>query len=105
MRFTAWSVSVGVLMVAFPMTMRCARAGSSEGIGSPTLIESARPGDVAPGRFAVPIPSTKEPPVWDVKLPQRTRTGLGGTLFRPTAPNIHTRPKKKKSSWWPFGKK
>jgi hypothetical protein len=105
MRFTAWSVSVSVLMFAFPMTMRCARAGSSEAIGTPTLIESARSGDVAPGRLAVPIPSTKEPPVWDVKLPKRTKTGLGGTLFRPKAPNIHTRPAKKKSSWWPFGKK
>ena len=105
MRLIAWTVSVGVLMFAFPMTMRCARAGGSEAIGTQTLIESASPGDAAAGRLAVPIPSRTESPVLNVGIPKRTKTGLGGSLFRPKAPNIHTRPAKKKSSWWPFGRK
>jgi hypothetical protein len=111
MRLSAWSTGVGVLMIAFPISLRCARADAP--IAKPLALstDSARVSELSIERFAAPIrsidSSSAGQPVWTVALPKTTKVKLPrGSLIHPKAPNVHTRPKKKKSSsWWPFGRK
>jgi hypothetical protein len=103
MRLSTWTISAAILMVAFPMSLRNVRADVS-------LLDSAKSTGVLGNGVAATIGaarSTSNPPIVSVALPQKKTLTFPrtGNIFRPKAPNIHTHPKKKSSSWWPFGKK
>jgi hypothetical protein len=109
MRLSAWSTGVGVLMIAFPISLRCARADAPNAKPIASGTRSATVSDLSLERIAPPsgsIHSSSGQPLWTVALPQFTKVGLSrGSFIHPNPPKIHTRPKKKKTSWWPFGRK
>jgi hypothetical protein len=109
MRLSAWSTGVGVLMIAFPMSMRYVLADTSTAKPIASDVDSARVSDLSLDSIAAPIRSIHSSPgqpFSTVALPKTTKAKLPrGSLFHPKAPNVHTRPKKKKSSFWPFGRK
>ncbi len=90
-------------MVAFLMSTRCTRADTPAARVNASPIESAKATDVLFDRIPAPNYSSSNQPIWKVVLSKRTK--VSGSLFHPKAPNIHTRPKKKKSSWFKFGRK
>lgn len=95
-------------MISFPMTIHEVRAEAADGTVKASPIASARPAGLLLDRIAGPIPSSSQLPLLTVAVPQRHTVSFprGGSMIHPKAPNIHTRPKKKKSaSWWPFGHK
>src|ERR1700685_2961730 len=101
----AGTAAVAVLVVALPLWMRAASAdephpsflggsGSSPNSGQfAQKLVGSRPRYLGEQTArAVPLQSGR------VSLPR-------GGLIRPKPPNIHTRPKKKSTTWWPFGRK
>jgi hypothetical protein len=110
MRLSTWSIGVGVLMVAFPMSKRCARAEAPHASVNASPIESAKAGDLKLDRIApaASIGSSSDQPIWTVAFMQHTKNKSSlkrGSILHPKAPNLHTRPVKKKSALWPFGGK
>jgi hypothetical protein len=109
MRFWTWSSGFGVLMIAFLIATRSAVAQAPSAEENVRPIESAKTTGFSFDRFASPIGATKsttDQTITTVAVPPRKSINFQrASMFRPKAPNIHTRPKKKKTSWWPFGKK
>jgi hypothetical protein len=108
MRLSTWSIGAGVLMVAFPMSTPCALANAPDAIVNASPIESAKAVNVALDRFAVPIASahsSAHESIWTVGFMQKKKGNYPHGMLHPKPPNIHTRPVKKKSAWWPFGGK
>jgi hypothetical protein len=108
MRRWTWSLGVGVVVVAFLIATRSAKAEAPSAGVSFTPIESATPGSLF-NRLASPLGaahSSTDNPIQAVALfPRKSVTLARKSGFRPTPPNIHTHPPKKSSSWWPFGHK
>jgi hypothetical protein len=96
-------------MIAFPISLRCALADAPNAKPIASGTGSATVSDLSLERIAPPsgsIHSSSGQPLWTVALPQFTKVGLSrGSFIHPNPPKIHTRPKKKKTSWWPFGRK
>jgi hypothetical protein len=108
MRVSTWLIGAGVLMVAFPMSTRCALANPPNASVNASPIESAKAADVMPDRVAAPIASARSSSnqsIWTVGFMQKKKGSYSHGMLHPKAPNIHTRPVKKKSAWWPFGGK
>jgi hypothetical protein len=108
MRRWTSSLGAGVLVVAFLIVTRSAVAEAPNAGTSLTPIESASSGSLF-GRLTAPLgaaSSSAQTPIQTVAIPPHKSVSFPHTsMFRPKAPNIHTRPKKKSTSWWPFGKK
>ena len=91
MRFRTTSLGVAVFVMAFPIAACCARADGAESAKLSTHNAALHASSCA---SLVPV-----------RLPIKPKVGLGSSKIHPRAPMIHTRPTKKKSSWWPFGRK
>jgi hypothetical protein len=94
--------------VAFLVATRSARAEAPNAGVTITPIESATPGNLF-DRLTSPLGvghSSNDTSIQTVAIfPRKSVTMARKSGFRPTPPNIHTRPPKKSSSWWPFGHK
>jgi hypothetical protein len=108
MRLLAWSSGVGVLVIAFLISTRSTMAATPDANGNVSLIEKSARSTVS-DRFTVPlgpVHSSSAEPMLTVAVPKIHRIGIPrNSMLHPKVPNIHTRPKKKNNSWWPFGKK
>jgi hypothetical protein len=109
MRLSAWSTGVGVLMVAFPISVRCSLADVPNARPIAAKTGSATASELSLEHIAASIRSphsSLSQPISTVAHSQYTKVGIPrGSLMHPKPPKIHTRPKKKKASWWPFGRK
>jgi hypothetical protein len=96
-------------MIAFPVSVRCALADAPHATPIAAGTDSAAVSDLSLERIAAPSwsnHSSSGQPIWTVALPQYTKVSVPrGSFMHPKPPKIHTRPKKKKTSWWPFGRK
>jgi hypothetical protein len=103
MRLWTGSSGVGVLMIAFLIATRSAMAQTPAAGENIRLIGPAKSTGFSPIGAAT---SSADQAISTVALPMHNSIGFPrNSAFHPKAPNIHTRPKKKNTSWWPFGKK
>lgn len=109
MRLLKLSLGAGVLVVAFLITTPSCRAEAPLATVPARPIEAAKTGSPFLAGLATPLQAFNKSAGHSTLTvgipPHKSVTFPRGTAFRPTPPNIHTRPKKKKSSWWPFSRK
>jgi hypothetical protein len=105
MRISAWSTGVGVLVIAFPITVRSVLAEAPIAAPIASATKSATISDLWLDRNSGTLSHSGQP-VSTVALPHTTKVGFPkGSMIHPKPPKIHTRPKKKKGGFWPFGRK
>jgi hypothetical protein len=104
MRLSAWSTGIGVLMIAFPITVRNALAEAPTAAPIASDTKSAMISDLWLDHNSGSLSHSGQPV--STVAQHTTKVGFSkGSMIHPKAPKIHTRPKKKKGGFWPFGHK
>ena len=97
MRRSATSIGVGVLMIAFPMSIRYVRAEAADGQAKIVPIESAKPNGALLDRIAGPDAGLSHLPLLTVGVPLRHTVSFPrGRFHDPSESTQYPHPAKKK---------